>query len=130
MRAWSGLEAPGVHANGHIVSQQVVAGEIEVDHTGNAVVKEKDVVREKVGMNDALGQVWPLLAESFEFRANFPAMPGSSLSATPSIAAKSFSQPAMERAFSRLSGKSQARFVQCRECRAKLPAMRGLWLSQ
>src|SRR3990172_2758460 len=53
------LEAPGIEADGDVVSERVIAGEIEVDQAGNLVAEKEDIVGEEVGMDDALRQVGP-----------------------------------------------------------------------
>ena len=52
-----GLEAPGVEADGEVVDQRVVAGEVEVDQAAEPVALEEDVVGEEVGVDHAARQV-------------------------------------------------------------------------
>ena len=51
------LEAPGVEADGDVIGEHVVAGEIEVDQARDLVAEEEDVVGEEVGVNNPLGQI-------------------------------------------------------------------------
>ncbi len=51
------LEAPGVEADGDVVGEHIVAGEIEIDQAGQLVAEEEDVVGKQIGMDDALRQI-------------------------------------------------------------------------
>ena len=50
------LEAPGVEADGDIVSYDIGAGEIEVDQPRQTLAEKEDVVGEQVGVDDPLRQ--------------------------------------------------------------------------
>src|SRR5579862_1327736 len=51
-----GFKAPGVEADGDVVSKRIGAGEIKIDEPGKLIAEEKYIVREQVGMDDALRQ--------------------------------------------------------------------------
>ena len=51
------LEAPGIEADGEVIGEEIVAGEIEVDQARELVVEEEDIVREQVGVDDAVRQI-------------------------------------------------------------------------
>src|SRR5690606_38336019 len=46
------LEAPGVQADGDVVREVIVAGEVEIDQSRNLAAAKEDIVRKKIGMND------------------------------------------------------------------------------
>src|SRR4029079_10455286 len=50
------LEAPCIEADCNVVGERVVAGEVKIDQTRKFLIDEEDVVREEVGVDDALRQ--------------------------------------------------------------------------
>src|SRR6478672_3248284 len=52
-----GLKAPGVEADGDVVSEHVGAGEVEVVFNGTAITEKEHVVGKEVGVDHALRQV-------------------------------------------------------------------------
>src|SRR5262245_15773570 len=63
-----GLEAPSVETYRDIISERIVAGEIEVDHPRQPVAEEEHVVRKEIRMDHALRQAArPVTLECGEF---------------------------------------------------------------
>src|SRR5208337_4344533 len=61
------FETPGIHTDRKIVSKEIVASEIKVDHAGNGVVQEQDIVGKEIRVNDAVGKVLgPFLRQGFK----------------------------------------------------------------
>ena len=61
------FETPGIHTDREIVSKEIAASEIEVDHAGNGVVQEQDIVGKEIRVNDAPREmVRPLLGQGFK----------------------------------------------------------------
>ncbi|QTK79384.1 hypothetical protein AT6N2_C1678 [Agrobacterium tumefaciens] len=66
------FEAPGVEADRHVISEQIVAGEIKIDQPGEFVAKKKDIVLKQIRMDHASRQILrPMGREIIDFGANF-----------------------------------------------------------
>src|SRR5690606_3554171 len=66
------LEAPGIKAHRNVVSEEVVAGKVEVDQARQLGATEKHIIGKEVGVDDAARQALrPARQQLFELAAYF-----------------------------------------------------------